>query len=534
MNDIPFYDGITFRNGKIFIAVDGKLKMIIDNDVIDPLNNAGGAKTVSNTCYWVRSNKKDGSIGRTFFRSIQLAHSVNYPSPKDTHSDTTTKPFRSCGNFFSQKDSSYNVDLDGFNSSEWTAIESNRNFYSITGVVSNSRIFPVAISNQNASGDVVFNPTSQEKESYSDYIISGSPLSKNKTQQGFTFPKQGTSLIFSPTYITTGNKEDGYTHHYITGERYLADIWDTIDSVLSEPPYYSISYTTGHVPYLFYGAICNPRCSIPAATDAGAQTAEYDGGTTAIMLSQNTISIEEMLNGTASSVNFGFGPCLLKGLFADRNILTNFGKKASEYIDLSCSTYFRGKQKDSKKYFSIDDPSQIYNNGDYVPNVGIYDSVNMNENTKKQILYLNGPCGENLIGYNNNSGDVIKEGSGLVISSDQWKQLVISLKALPAITNDVIQQYWDDNPTKKDPLMFSKGFCTTASNFNRNTGLIDIDPSTGMPYVDGSYNRTGQLVEEETLYNYLGCEDINNPFESPLNMFSSLTPYVPRKTITNI
>ena len=82
--------------------------------------------------------------------------------------------------------------------------------------------------------------------------------------------------------------------------------------------------------------------------------------------------------------------------------------------------------------------------------------------------------------------------------------------------------------------MFSKGFCTTASNFNRNTGLIDIDPSTGMPYVDGSYNRTGQLVEEETLYNYLGCEDINNPFESPLNMFSSLTPYVPRKTITNI
>lgn len=534
MNDIPFYDGITFRNGKIFIAVDGKLKMIIDNDVIDPLNNAGGAKTVSNTCYWAHSNKREGSIGRTYFRSIQLAHSVNYPSPKDIHSDTITKPFKSCGNFFSQKDAGYNVDLDGFNSSEWTAIESNRNFYSITGVVSNSRIFPVAISNQNASGDVVYNPTDKEKESYSDYIVSGSPLSKNKTQQGFTFPKQSASSIFYASYITTGNKEDGYKHHYITGERYLDNIWDAIDSVSSEPPYIGISYKSGHVPYLFHGAICNPRCSIPAATDAGAQTAEYDGGTTAIMVSQNTISIEEMLDGTNSSVNFGFGPCLLKGLFVDKNILSNFGKKASEYIDLSCSTYFRGKQKDPKKYFSIDDPSQIYNNGDYIPNVGIYDSVNMNENTKKQILYLNGPCGENLIGYNNNSGDVINEESGLVITPDQWKQLVVSLKALPAITNDVIQQYWDDNPTKKDPLMFSKGSCTTASNFNRNTGLIDIDPSTGLPYVDGSYNRTGQLVEEELLQNYLGCEDINSPFESPLNMFSSLTPYVPRKTFTLI
>lgn len=527
MADITMYDGLTFRNGKVFITVAGKLRMILDNDIIDPVNNAAGPSEQSNTCYWIFSKKSLGSFSRTFFRSYQLPHRTHSPYSKDTHSETLTKPFQSCGNFPAQINKEYNANINGFNSNLWNTIESARNFYAIGGVFYNSKVYPTPHQNNIDCSVPNYATESYVNDIYQQHFKNtGCKFSKDKLSNGFELSKQTTLTTIFPNFTRTGNSQDGYNHYLsmtkdiISGPDknfYVNESFDVNSSIIS---------SNGCVPGLLAGAICNPRCSIPAATDNGPQTASFNGGTIASILNHNTIALSALIKGDISGVNFGFGPCLLKGLYLDRTNLENFGRKASEYVGEACSSYFRGKETDPEKYFSINDPDQMYNAGDYIPMIGIYDPNNLNSSDKEKIMYLNGPCGENSIGFNDQSGDIVKEGSGLVINHDQWLDLYDALKSLPPITQALIQTKWNDDPTYIDPLMFSTGECTTLSGINGNHGELLIDPSTGEYYIDENNNFTGEILNDKKLNNYLGSEDPYDPYDSPL----AITPSQEVKT----
>lgn len=521
MADIKMYDGLTFRNGKIFVTVSGKLRMIIENDIIDPLNNANGPSDFSNTCYWIYSKKNLGRFGRTFFRSYQLPHRTHSPNSKDTHSETLSKPFQSCGNFPAQINQEYNSNLDGFSSTLWDTIEDSRNFYSIGGIFYNSKVYPAPHLNNINCTLPSYEVSPRVSELYVQHFKNGGcSKSKDSLSNNVELSKQTNLVAIFPNFTRTGNVDDGYHHYYMLSKDIISSTKESfyINENYEKTP--NITFNYGLVPGLLAGTICNPRCSLPAATDNGVQTASYHGGTTAAIINHNTLSIDLLLNGTLSSVNFGFGPCLLKGLYLDRSNLSSFGKKASEYVGDACSTYFRGKETNPEKYFSIDDPSQMYNQGDYIPLVGIYDPNNLTTEDKEKIMFLNGPCGENSIGFNDQVGDVVKEGSNLVISNEQWLDLFFALKNLPPITQEVIQAEWNSDPTSIDPLMFSTGQCTTLSGLNGDHGEVLIDPATGQYYTDENNNFTGERAQEIILNNYRGSEDPYDPYDSPL----SITP----------
>ena len=516
MADIAMYDGLTFRNGKIFITVAGKLRMILDNDIIDPVNNAAGPSEYSNTCYWVFSKKSLGSFSRTFFRSYQLPHRTHSPSSKDTHSETLTKPFQSCGNFPAQINKEYNSNINEFSSSLWDTIETARNFYAIGGVFYNSKVYPAPHQN-----NIDCSPPTYRVENYVNDIYqqhfknTGCKISKDQLSNGTQLSRQTSLTAIFPNFIRTGNSEDGYNNYFSMTKDIISSpdkSFYTNESFVSD---FSIISSNGCVPGLLAGAICNPRCSIPAATDNGPQIASFNGGTIAAILNHNTIAISELLKGDISAVNFGFGPCLLRGLFLDKENLENFGKKASEYVD-SCSDYFIGKETDPKKYFSISDPSQMYNAGDYIPMIGIYDPNNLTKEDKEKIMYLNGPCGENSIGMNSQLTDKIYEYSNLPISYLEWNKLYEYLKLLPPITQEVINSKFATDPTYIDPLMFSTGECTVLSGIDGNHGELLVDPSTGQYYIDENNNFTGEITSDKKLNNHLGSEDPYDPYDSPL------------------